>query len=118
MNTSEIEKMLKRILEIDKAASDIEDKIMEVDMLKEKELKKKLKEIEQLKMRETRKAAKEKYDEIVGEAKAVADEIVNKGEEEKRFLLKVMQENEERIIEDAFKKLFEEIKMSDEKGSD
>lgn len=106
MKSKAIEDTLARILEIDYASVELEQRIEELKVLKEKELKKKQREIDLAYMKDARRKAKEAYDRVLEVAQKQEVDILDEGILYDRQVAKRFEKRAEDLVENALEKIF------------
>lgn len=107
MHAKMIEHTLKKIVEIDAKAVLVQKEVEDVEVEKQKELKKRLKEIEFQHMKQARRLAKEQYDIMIARAELDAQHILEASKVECERLDALLESHQEEMVEKVFMRLFE-----------
>lgn len=106
MKSKAIEDTLAKVLEIDYASVEMEQKIEALKVVKEKELKKKQRDIDLGYMKEARKKAKEAYDKVLEVAQKQEAEILDEGLMYDRVIRRRFEKNVDHLVEEAMVQIF------------
>jgi hypothetical protein len=109
MQAKMIEETLRRIIEIDTQAVEVEQNAIDNEKEKRRALKKEQKALEFSIMKQARKEAKVKYDAIIEKARLEAAEIEASGQAECERLDKLLEQNKEEMVEKVFIRLFDTV---------
>lgn len=101
-----IEDTLAKVLEIDYASVEMEHKIEELKVLKEKELKKKQRELDLSHMKDARKKAKEAYDKVLEVAQKQEAEIMDEGAMYDQRIRRRFEKTVDDLVEEAMVQIF------------
>lgn len=105
MNSTDIEKTLQKILEIDQAAIDLEKEVKELRIESEKKLKKELRELDLKLMKKARKLGKVEREIILTETEEEIEKIRQESESICQQMKKVSDHHVEELVDDVFQEL-------------
>lgn len=106
VNNKMVEMTLKQILDIDKRAVEMQEKIEETSQAREKELKKLFRKMEFDVMRSARKEAKAKYKAILEEAAKVEKNMNEEKKVKIDQLQNLVDRHSDKLVEELFAEIF------------
>ena len=103
-----MDKIIKKILEIDKKAVDIKKNTEEMGQMNEMKLKKILNRIEKQGMERAKERANKRYDKLINEAQKIVDEKRIESEDEQKKLENIFSEKQSELSLKIFNKIINE----------